>query len=115
MLHLLVLDDDRGMTALLSMVARDRGWTAETTVTESEFQEHYRARRPDVIMLDLQLGKSDGIEQLRFLGREKYPGNVVLISGFDARVLASAQEIGQGLGLAIVATVSKPIRVAPLR
>ena len=36
----------------------------------------------------------------------------MLISGFDARVLASAQQIGHSLGLSIVAVLEKPARAA---
>ena len=61
-------------------------------------------------MLDLQLGASDGVEQLRFLRGVGYSGTIVLMSGFDARVLASAQQIGESLGLTIAAVLEKPAR-----
>ena len=40
-------------------------------------------------MLDLQLGATDGVEQLRRLAKQHYTGEVVLMSGFDSRVLAA--------------------------
>jgi len=49
---------------------------------------------------------------LRFLHTRNYRGNIVLMSGFDARVLASAQEIGDSLGLTIAAVIEKPARIA---
>ena len=66
-------------------------------------------------MLDLQLADSDGIEQLDFLGQAKYAGSVVLMSGFDSRVLESAQQIGSELGVHVVAVMEKPARVIRVR
>ena len=64
----------------------------------------------DAILLDLQLGESDGIEELRYLSDVGYLGAIVLMSGFDARVLASAHEIGNSLGLHIAGSLQKPVR-----
>jgi EAL domain-containing protein (putative c-di-GMP-specific phosphodiesterase class I)/ActR/RegA family two-component response regulator len=114
-MHLLVLDDERGISALFCIVARDRGWTAESAVTEKEFQELYSAHRPDVVVMDLQLGKTDGIEQLRFLGGDHFTGALILISGFDARVLDAARNLGLAQGLNIAAALAKPIRIPQLR
>ncbi|MDR3414887.1 MAG: EAL domain-containing response regulator [Nevskia sp.] len=115
-MHLLILDDELGMSTYIGMVARDRGWTVETSGTSGEFQAHFRTRAPDAIVLDLQLGgSSDGVEQLRFLNRQGFTGSIALISGFDARVLASARQVGESLGLAVIATLTKPIRVARIR
>src|SRR5688572_23809308 len=114
-MHLLVLDDERGISALFCIVARDRGWTAEAAVTGKEFQDLYSARRPDVVVMDLQLGKTDGIEQLRFLGGDHFTGSLILISGFDARVLDAARNLGLAQGLNIAAALAKPIRIPPLR
>jgi EAL domain-containing protein (putative c-di-GMP-specific phosphodiesterase class I) len=74
-----------------------------------------RANPPDAILLDLQLGDTDGIAQLHFLHDVHYAGAIVLMSGFDARVLASAQHIGESLGLRIVALIEKPALSAEIR
>ncbi|HET7882899.1 MAG TPA: EAL domain-containing protein, partial [Acetobacteraceae bacterium] len=111
-MRLVVLDDDEAIGTFVATVARNRGWQAEAITDESEFQRLVRASPPAAIVLDLQLHASDGVEQLRFLHAVGYRGRIVLISGFDARVLASAQQIGSALGLAIVAVISKPARAA---
>jgi len=114
-MRLLVLDDERGIATLIATVARDRGWTVDTAVTVREFRAQFAAHCPDAITLDLQLGTGDGIEELRFLREAQYRGAIVLMSGFDARVLASARQRGETLGLSIVATATKPLRLAALR
>ena len=114
-MHLIVLDDDESTALFMATVARKLGWTAQTVTDEAHFQALISAAPPDAIMLDLQLGASDGVEQLRFLRSVGYSGAIVLISGFDARVLASAQQIGESLGLTIAAVLEKPARAAQVR
>ena len=111
-MRLVVLDDDEAIAQFMATVASGRGWDARAVMREAEFQALIRAAPPSAIILDLQLATSDGIEQLRFLHSIGYRGAIVLISGFDARVLASAQQIGHSLGLSIVATLEKPARAA---
>jgi EAL domain-containing protein (putative c-di-GMP-specific phosphodiesterase class I)/ActR/RegA family two-component response regulator len=111
-MHLVALDDDESIAQFMATVARDRGWTAQTVTHEADFQALISAAPPDAIMLDLQLGASDGVEQLHFLHSEGYGGAIVLISGFDSRVLASAQQIGDSLGLSVAAVLEKPARAA---
>jgi EAL domain-containing protein (putative c-di-GMP-specific phosphodiesterase class I)/CheY-like chemotaxis protein len=111
-MHLLIFDDDERINAFVAAVARGHGWTVETAIRDTAFQTLFDARRPDAIFLDLQLGASDGIEQLRFLHRGSYSGAVVLMSGFDARVLAVARQVGESLGLTIDTVIEKPARAA---
>jgi EAL domain-containing protein (putative c-di-GMP-specific phosphodiesterase class I) len=111
-MRLIVLDDSAAITEFMAAVARIRGWEPRTATQAEEFREMVRASPPDAIMLDLQLGKSDGVEQLRFLHKLDYIGPIILMSGFDARVLASARQIGDSLGLKVVAVVEKPARAA---
>jgi EAL domain-containing protein (putative c-di-GMP-specific phosphodiesterase class I) len=96
----------------MATVASKRGWHVATATHKAEFRALVDAAPPDAILLDLQLGESDGIEELRFLHSRNYTGAVVLMSGFDARVLASARQIGDALGLTVAAVIEKPARAA---
>jgi EAL domain-containing protein (putative c-di-GMP-specific phosphodiesterase class I)/ActR/RegA family two-component response regulator len=114
-MRVIVLDDDEPIALSMATMANGHGWDARAVTREDEFQELIRAAPPDAIILDLQLGASDGIEQLHFLHGVGYSGAIVLMSGFDARVLASAEQIGHSLGLSIVAVIEKPARAARVR
>jgi EAL domain-containing protein (putative c-di-GMP-specific phosphodiesterase class I)/ActR/RegA family two-component response regulator len=114
-MHLLVLDDDVRIVTFIASVASEKGWSVDTSTSEREFHKLYTDRLPDVIMLDLQLGISDGVEQLRFLRQENYDGVVVVMSGFDSRVLAAAQQLGESLGLCITNGLQKPMRAVQVR
>ncbi|HLY54805.1 MAG TPA: EAL domain-containing protein [Stellaceae bacterium] len=114
-MRLLVLDDERGIVTLVAGVAKDRGWTVDTATDEAAFLSRFDENRPDVVMLDLQLGDRDGVEQLRFLAGVQFAGPVILMSGFDERVLTSVWHYGDSLGLRVAAALPKPIRLAHLR
>lgn len=109
-MRLVILDDDRATTEFLASVARRRGWDVATVTQQAEFRGVISTSPTDAILLDLQLGESDGIEELRYLSDVGYLGAIVLMSGFDARVLASAHEIGNSLGLHIAGSLQKPVR-----
>lgn len=113
-MHLVVFDDDPAVGRLVSRVATLAGYEA-TSVTDVEtFRRVVRENRPQAIVLDLQLAHTDGIEQLRLLAEEKYDGTLILVSGFDSRVLSTAEALGRGLGLQIAAAMTKPLKVEQL-
>jgi EAL domain-containing protein (putative c-di-GMP-specific phosphodiesterase class I)/CheY-like chemotaxis protein len=114
-MQLVVLDDDHAVAELLSTIGVACGWDVHAVEREDEFQALVTTSPPDAIMLDLQLANSDGVEQLQFLHDRHYTGAIVLMSGFDARVLSSAQEIGDSLGLNVVAILEKPARPVEVR
>jgi len=114
-MQLVVLDDDQAVAEFLASVGVGSGWAVHAFVREDEFQALVSVSPPDAILLDLQLASSDGVEQLEFLHDCHYTGAVVLMSGFDARVLASAQQIGSSLGLNIIAALEKPARPVRVR
>jgi EAL domain-containing protein (putative c-di-GMP-specific phosphodiesterase class I)/DNA-binding NarL/FixJ family response regulator len=113
--RLLVLDDDAATGRLLDRIARAAGFSVIVTADVPAFRSAYRAAVPDVILLDLQLGDTDGVEQLRHLAAQSYRNSLVLISGFDSRVLATTRDLAAGLGLHVAATHGKPIDVPELR
>jgi EAL domain-containing protein (putative c-di-GMP-specific phosphodiesterase class I)/DNA-binding CsgD family transcriptional regulator len=114
-MRILALDDEPGIGKLIGRVASGLGMTVEAPATASEFRSLFLESRPDAVILDLQLGEDDGIEQLRFLSTTGYGGPILLLSGLDERLVQTAQRVGQGLGLAVAAALTKPIRAHTLR
>ncbi len=107
-MHALILDDEPAIGRVICRIARSAGFTAQAVADPIAFQLYYGRERPDIILLDLQLGGEDGVTQLRFLAEQAYPHAVVLMSGYDQRVLSSAQRLGRDFGLEILTTVTKP-------
>jgi EAL domain-containing protein (putative c-di-GMP-specific phosphodiesterase class I)/ActR/RegA family two-component response regulator len=113
-MRVLAFDDDAAVGRLVVRVATLAGMEA-TAVTEADaFGQSLRTDPPQLVVLDLQLGDTDGVEQLRLLAKQHYSGAVVLMSGFDARVLGTARALGQSLGLKVVGALEKPVRIAEL-
>ncbi|GLU35410.1 EAL domain-containing response regulator [Trinickia caryophylli] len=61
-----------------------------------------------VVFTDLQMPGMDGVEFLRQLVERGYDGQVVLVSGEDARVLKSAEKLAYSRGLRVLGSLAKP-------
>ena len=69
--RLLVFDDDAAIGRLVVRVATMAGLDA-TSVTDPEaFHRSLIDAPPRIIVLDLQLGGTDGVEQLRYLAERQ--------------------------------------------
>jgi EAL domain-containing protein (putative c-di-GMP-specific phosphodiesterase class I)/DNA-binding CsgD family transcriptional regulator len=111
-MRLLVFDDDDAMGRLVVKIATLTGMEATAVTTAEAFAERMQSDPPEVIVLDLQLGLTDGVEQMRLLAGWRFAGALVLMSGYDARVLSTARTVGNSLGLKVEAVLGKPLRVA---
>ncbi len=112
--RLLVIDDEKGMCDFVAQVAEDRGFETASATTYREFKEMCHEFRPTYIVMDLAMPDGDGVELLRFLSAEHNKATIVLISGFDKKVLNTARQLGEEQGLDIVGALQKPIAIADL-
>lgn len=111
--HLLVVDDEPDFAEFLTAVADGMGYRC-TVANELEGFTQAITQAVDLIMLDLVMPGADGIELLRVLARGHHKAGVILMSGFDKRVLASAEALARELGLDVRGHLSKPVRAAEL-
>jgi DNA-binding response OmpR family regulator len=63
----LVLDDDAALGRLVRKTTGALGFVTELTTDGPGFRSQYEAYNPDVVLIDLQVGGTDGVEVLRFL------------------------------------------------
>jgi DNA-binding response OmpR family regulator len=112
--RLLLIDDELSVARFIAHAAEECGHEAIITVTAESFRSQYLACEPDVVVLDLALPRSDGVELLRFLAEEKSRALVLPISGFDERVLEAAMRLGTALGLRMTGPLQKPVRLQQL-
>lgn len=109
--RLLLIDDEPALAAFFADAARISGYEPLIAGNDLEFRAMFAAERPPMIALDLGMPGMDGVELLRFLAGEHYDGTVLIISGFDRRVLESAFNLGQALGLKMAGPLEKPTLV----
>ncbi len=112
--RLLIIDDEPALGEFLAAVARDGGWNVEVTASESRFRAAFELQRPDLVALDLGMPGMDGVELLRFLAERDNRAPVLIVSGFDRRVLESAFRLGEALGQAMAGPLEKPLRADEL-
>jgi len=112
--RLLLIDDEPALAEFLANAARECGFDPAITSDDRSFRSQYKDQHPDLVALDLGMPGMDGVELLRFLADEKFAGPVLIISGFDRRVLDSAFRLGEALGLTMAGPLEKPVRLKDL-
>lgn len=112
--RLLLIDDEPALASFIANAASDCGFEPRITTEEGEFQRQFIEFRPDVVVLDLGMPGKDGVEQLRFLAEQGCRSPVMLISGFDRRIIETAVRLGEALGLNMAGPVAKPVRLEAL-
>ncbi|MGC2414767.1 MAG: EAL domain-containing response regulator [Stellaceae bacterium] len=110
-----MIDDEPALGQLVKRVAEASGFDVVITADPAVFMDAARRWHPTVIMLDLKMPGTDGVQLLRTLAADNCPANVVLTSGSDPKVLEAAMQLGRDRGLNMSDALPKPIRVEHLR
>jgi DNA-binding response OmpR family regulator len=112
--RLLLIDDEPALAEFVAKAADLCGFEPAIAQHDQEFRDKFRANRPNMVALDLGMPGMDGVELIRFLADEDFKDPVLIISGFDRRVLDSAFRLGAALGLQMVGPLEKPTRLEDL-
>jgi EAL domain-containing protein (putative c-di-GMP-specific phosphodiesterase class I)/ActR/RegA family two-component response regulator len=110
---ILIIDDDLDVCDLISSTAADLG--VDCTVT-TDAESFFGALTPNItlVMLDLVMPETDGIQILRQLSERQCRAGIVLMSGISKRVIETAEALTRTLGLSVVGHLSKPFRINDL-
>jgi EAL domain-containing protein (putative c-di-GMP-specific phosphodiesterase class I) len=111
--RLLVIDDEVGIRTLVRRIGRQAGFEVQEAGAALELRARLQQAQ-DVIALDLAMPDIDGIEVIRELAQSGCKARLILISGFDRRVLDTAARLATGLGLNLKGALSKPFSVTDL-
>ena len=109
--QLLLIDDEPAFGRFIAHAAETGGYSAHITMSAEPFMRKYRELLPDAVAIDLAMPRVDGVELLRFLSEQKCEAPVIIVSGFDRRVLESSMRLGTALGLNMVGPLEKPVRL----
>ncbi|PAS95695.1 MAG: hypothetical protein CGU28_11720 [Candidatus Dactylopiibacterium carminicum] len=106
----LVIDDEPDIGELICAAAEGIGLNCTATASPEVFLASLK-NDIDVVIMDLRMPGTDGVELLRKLAANGCQAKVVLISGIDRKVLRSAEELTVSLGLDAAGYLQKPFRI----
>src|ERR1700679_993061 len=113
--RLLIIDDEPDIGAILKYIAEDCGFEVVATTTSEAFKTSYSTFKPTVMVIDLAVPDIDGIELFRWLADEGCTTPILILSGFDDKVLESAKLLGEARGLAMAGIINKPMHADGIR
>ena len=95
----LAIDDDEEVSNLLCSAAEKLGFEAKTCSDYNSVESTIDQYKPDVLFLNLTLGRRDGVEVLTLLAKKNSLSRIYLIGAMDEAILDSACRVGLKFGL----------------
>ena len=105
--RILVVDDDEAFRGSVARVLTEAGYEADQAANGRELIEGYRAAPADLVLLDLYMPGTDGVEAMIRLRAEFPDIRIIAISGGGYRVAQDVLAIAARLGA--LATLEKPV------
>lgn len=112
--RVLVIDDDPLVGAMTLAHLKAGGHEGRLTDDADRFMEICEEWRPHVVIVDLVMAGTDGLEVLRRMASCGREVAVIIASGQENRVLEAAHRFADASGLSFVGVLSKPYKRAQL-
>ena len=110
LLNLLIVEDERSVRECCREVARSLGFSVQVAESREEAYRILQNAAPDVVLLDLRLSGSNGLEVLREVKRRREEAVVIVMTGF-----ATVQSAVQAMKLGAYDYITKPFNLDELR
>lgn len=112
--RLLIVDDEPAICTIIRRVAEPLGFQVEILHDSGEFVQTLQEFRPSLLILDLKMPGSDGVQLLQRVEEVHAETQVIVISGMEQRVLNTAEKLGRSRGLKMLGVLQKPLQRADL-
>lgn len=109
--HLIVVDDEPEVGQMVKNLATELGFAVTVSSSADQAVRLCQAAPPDVILMDMVMPGTDGIELLMSLSVIAVTAKIILMSGYDKSYLKMGQSLGRAKGLSITGTLKKPFRM----
>ncbi len=113
--RLLVIDDEPEFAEYVRKVAAGLGFEVEVTTGAAAFKKAYDAFDPAVIVLDVVMPETDGIELMQWLAERECSAHLVVVTGYSPKYGYLAKRLGEARGMQSVISLTKPVKLAALR
>ncbi len=110
LLNLLIIEDERSVRECCREVARSLGFSVQAAESRDEAYRVLETTSPDVVLLDLRLPGTSGLDVLRDLKRRLPECVVIVMTGF-----ATVQSAVQAMKLGAYDYITKPFNFEELR
>ncbi len=105
--RLLIIDDDKDLSALMQSVAEDMGFDAIVCTDSSLLKNTYRSDL-NTIILDIMMPGIDGIEVLRFLASQQCQAGIIIVSAGDTKLVRAAEKLTRDREPNLDGSLNKP-------
>jgi EAL domain-containing protein (putative c-di-GMP-specific phosphodiesterase class I)/FixJ family two-component response regulator len=112
--RVLVIDDEPDVGTLIATASKALGFDCTATIDAATFLRELTPET-NLIFLDLMMPQTDGVEMLRLLSQQECKVPIILMSGVGSRILETAEQLAQTLGLSIIGRLNKPFRLKELQ
>ena len=112
--RLLVVDDNSGLLGEIAHVANRAGFEVQATSSAFRFKELFQAFQPTVLVIDISMPDEDGIELIRWLGKQGSSARLVVMNESHPVFAKCAVLLAKEAGLGPVTVLPKPFGSAAL-
>ena len=93
--HILIVDDEPAVRMMLEAALRSHGYRVQSVGSGIEAREQFGQTEFDVVLLDLRLGDSDGIEILQEI-KQRWPATEVILLTAHGSINSAIAALRQG-------------------
>ncbi len=113
--RLLIVDDEPEFGRFVRKVAEEMDFEVKVTTQATHFKETYETFDPTVIVLDVVMPETDGIDLVNWLADRHYHGKLVIVTGFTPHYAEMTSTLSVAKGMTSVTTLYKPVDLVKLR
>ena len=113
--RLLIVDDEPEFGQFVRKVAEEMEFETSVTTQAPDFKEAYLAFDPTLIVLDVVMPTTDGIELVNWLADRQYRGKLIIVTGFAPHYAEMASTLSAVKGIPSVIPLQKPVELAKLQ